>query len=167
MSVPIGSLPTAIETLARGARGQSFEREVPQLDRAAPLKVRACRGTREGWSVEGFALGHALCRSYPSCVTSALTATPHSRGVLPETCRVRVRVRSNMRCRQNMGACAKFKGIPSRQFFAGVACTWLQADPVEPQFPYWYRRRYRAAFHDTAILNSARERHMPPTYPQQ
>ena len=47
----------------------------------------------------------------------------------------------------------------SEHIAAGVACTWLQADPndpVEPQFPYWYGSRYCAAFHDTVILNSAR-----------
>ena len=61
------------------------------------------------------------------------------------------------------GSLCDIKGIPSGQVFAGVACTWLQADPVEPQVPYrWYRRRYCAAFHDTAILNSDRKRHMPP-----
>ena len=48
------------------------------------------------------------------------------------------------------GNLCDIKEIPDRQFFAGVACTWLQADPVEPQFLYWYRRRYCAASHDTA-----------------
>ena len=60
------------------------------------------------------------------------------------------------------------KGIQVRRFFAGLACTWLQADPddpVEVQFPYRYRSWYCAAFLDTAILNSAREGHMPPTHP--
>ena len=67
------------------------------------------------------------------------------------------------------GSLCDIKRIPERRFFAGLMCTWLQADPndpVEPQFPYRYRRRYCAAFHGTAILNSARERHMPPTHPQ-
>ena len=57
----------------------------------------------------------------------------------------------------------------SEHVAAGVACTWLQADPndpVEPQFPYWYGSRYCAAFHDTAILNSARERNVSPKHPQ-
>ena len=58
-----------------------LEKEVPQLDRAAPLKVRACRGTGEGWSVEVFTLGHALCRSYSKGKGSALTATPKFEGV--------------------------------------------------------------------------------------
>ena len=64
------------------------------------------------------------------------------------------------------GSLCEIKGILDRQFFAGVVCTWLQADPVEPQLPYGYGRRYCAAFHDTALLNSARERHMPPTHLQ-
>ena len=52
----------------------------------------------------------------------------------------------------------------------GVSEPWLQAhpnDPVEPQFPYWYGRRYCATLHDTTILNSARDRHMSPRHPQQ
>ena len=55
----------------------------PHLDRAVPLKVRACQGTSEGSSGEVFMLGHALGRSNSSsCVTSALAATPQIVGVL-------------------------------------------------------------------------------------
>ena len=58
-----------------------LEREVHQLDRAAPLKVCACRvGTREGSSVEVFTLGHALCRSYLKVEASALSSTPKFEG---------------------------------------------------------------------------------------
>ena len=39
---------------------------VPQLDRAVPLKARACEGTSEGSSTEVFMLGYALCRSNSS-----------------------------------------------------------------------------------------------------
>ena len=58
------------------ARTDKAGKEVPQYDRAAPLKVRACRGLREGWSVEVFTLGHALRRSYSKVEASTLTATP-------------------------------------------------------------------------------------------
>ena len=53
----------ATETPARGSRGTRLERVVPQIDRAVPLKMRACEGTSEGSSTEVFMLGHALCRS--------------------------------------------------------------------------------------------------------
>ena len=36
-------------------------RVIPQIDRAVPLKVRACEGTSEGSLVEVFMLEHALC----------------------------------------------------------------------------------------------------------
>ena len=68
-------MPVPIESLHKAT-----EREVSQLDREAPLKVRACRGTREGSSVEGFTLGHALCRSYSKVEESALTSTPKFEG---------------------------------------------------------------------------------------
>ena len=59
-----------------------LERVVSQLDRAAPLKVRACKGTSEGSSTEVLKLGHALCRSNSSSKNSALAATPQIRGNL-------------------------------------------------------------------------------------
>ena len=54
--------------------------EAPQLDRAVPLKVRACRGTCKGLLVDVFTLRHALCRSYSKVEASALTATPKFEG---------------------------------------------------------------------------------------
>ena len=53
-----------------------LERVIAQIDRAVPLKVRACEGTSEGSSAEVFVLGHALCRSNSSSEKSALAATP-------------------------------------------------------------------------------------------
>ena len=89
--------------------------------------------------------------------------------VLLETCRVRVWL-GGLELIQSEGRIwepTRHKGGSVPAVLVGVACTWLQADPVEPQFPYWYRRRYCATSHDTAILNSAHECHMPPTHPQQ
>ena len=40
-----------------------LERVIAQIDRAVPLKVRACEGTSVGSSAEVFMFGHALCRS--------------------------------------------------------------------------------------------------------
>ena len=37
-----------------------LEKVIAQIDRAVPLKVRACEGTSEGSSAEVFMLGHAL-----------------------------------------------------------------------------------------------------------
>ena len=57
------------------------------------------------------------------------------------------------------------KGVIFVSVVAGVSEPWLQAHangPVEPQFPYWYWRRYCTALHDATILSSARERHMSP-----
>ena len=65
------------------------------------------------------------------------------------------------------GSLCNTKRIHYPEPFAVVACKWHQADPAEPHFPYWYRRRYCAAFHKDAILTSARERHMAPRHPQQ
>ena len=62
------------------AHADEAGREVPQFDREAPLKVRACRGTWEGSSVEGLTLGYVLCRSYSKVEESALTATPKFEG---------------------------------------------------------------------------------------
>ena len=44
-SIPIRSLHNAPETPSHAAFADRLEREVHQLDRAAPLKVRACGGT--------------------------------------------------------------------------------------------------------------------------
>ena len=65
------------------------------------------------------------------------------------------------------GSLSDTEGVRLPKPFAAVACMWHQADPVEPQFPYWYRKRYCAAFYKYAIMNSTRERHMFPTHPQQ
>ena len=62
------------------AGGTKLERVVTQIDRAVPLKVRACEGTSEGSSDEVFMLGHALCRSNSSSEKSALAATPQIEG---------------------------------------------------------------------------------------
>ena len=51
--------------------------------------------------------------------------------------------------------------------FADVVCTWIQADPREPQIPYCYRRRYCAALSKGTLQNSARECHMSPRHQQQ
>ena len=48
----------------------------PQLDRAVPLKVRACHGTSESSSAEFFMLRHALCRSNSPSEKLTLAATP-------------------------------------------------------------------------------------------
>ena len=72
---------------------------VPQLDRAVPLKVRACQGASEGSLAEVFVLGHALCRSNPWCEKSALAARPQIggnpldlklEGIMHSTCRAPV-----------------------------------------------------------------------------
>ena len=57
-----------------------LERVITQIDRAVPLKVRACEGTSEGSSAEVFMLGHALCRCNPLSEKSALAATPQIGG---------------------------------------------------------------------------------------
>ena len=51
-------------------------RVVPELDRAAPLKVCACQGTSESSSGELFMLGHAPCRFNLPCVKSTISVTP-------------------------------------------------------------------------------------------
>ena len=51
-----------------------LERVMAQIDRAVPLKVRACEGTSEGSSTEAFMLEHVLCRSKSWSEKSALTA---------------------------------------------------------------------------------------------
>ena len=61
---------------------------VPQLDRAVPLKVRACEGRSEGSLTEVFMLKHDLCRSNSSSKNSALAVTPHLEEILHSTCRV-------------------------------------------------------------------------------
>ena len=86
-----------------------LETEVHQLDRAAPLKVRACRGTSEGSSVEVFTLRHALCRSYSRVEASALSSTAKFEGGSardPHGARVARRVKGSTRQRQNIGAIA-------------------------------------------------------------
>ena len=57
-----------------------LQRVIAQIDRAVPLKVRACEGTSEGSSAETFMLGHTLCRSNSSSEESALAATPQIGG---------------------------------------------------------------------------------------
>ena len=57
-----------------------LKRVIAQIDRAVPLKVRACEGIPEGSSAEVFMLEHALCRSNPSSEKSALAATPQIGG---------------------------------------------------------------------------------------
>ena len=66
--------------LLRAACADRLEGEDRQLDRAAPLKVRACRGAREGSSVEAFTLKQALCRSYSKVEASASSSTPKFEG---------------------------------------------------------------------------------------
>ena len=53
---------------------------IAQIDRAVPLKVRACEGTSEGSPAEGLMLEHTLCRSNSSSEKSALAATPQIGG---------------------------------------------------------------------------------------
>ena len=84
-------------------------REVHQLDRAAPLKVRACRGTWKSLLVEVFTLRHALCRSDSKVGASALTATPKFEGGPARDlhgARVARMVKSSKRQMQNIRACA-------------------------------------------------------------
>ena len=57
-----------------------LERVIAQIDRAVPLKVRACESTSEGSSAEVFMLGHARCRSNSSSEKTALAATPQIGG---------------------------------------------------------------------------------------
>ena len=57
-----------------------LETVIAQIDRAVPLKVRACEGTSQGSWTEVFMLVHALCRSNSSSKKSALAATPHIGG---------------------------------------------------------------------------------------
>ena len=93
----------------RAACAYRLEREVHQLDRAAPLKVRACRGTYEGSSVEVFTLRHALCRSYSKVEASTLSSTTKIEGGPardPHGARVARRVKSRTRQRQNIEAFA-------------------------------------------------------------
>ena len=56
-----------------------LERVIAQIDRAVPLKVRACEGTPESSSAEDVMLEHALYRS-TSLKKSALAATPQIGG---------------------------------------------------------------------------------------
>ena len=53
-----------------------LERVIAQIDRAVPLKVRACKSTSEGLSAEVFMREHALCRSNSSSEKSALATKP-------------------------------------------------------------------------------------------
>ena len=57
-----------------------LERVIAQIDRAVPLKVRACEGTSGGSSAGVFMLGGALCRSTSSSEKSVLAATPQIEG---------------------------------------------------------------------------------------
>ena len=86
-----------------------LETEVHQLDRAAPLKVRACRSAGEGSSVEVFTLRYALRRSCSRVEASALSSTPKFEGGSARElhgARVARRVRGSTRQRQNVGAIA-------------------------------------------------------------
>ena len=95
--------------LPRAACADMLQRELHQLDRATPLKVRACRGTREGSSFEVFTLRHTLCRSYSKIEVSALSSTPKFEGGPardPDGARVARRVEGIIRQRQNIVAFA-------------------------------------------------------------
>ena len=64
----------------RAACADSLQRELHQLDRATPLKVRACRGASEGSSFEVFTLRHTLVRSYSKVEVSAFRSSPKFEG---------------------------------------------------------------------------------------
>ena len=68
------------QTPLLAARADKAGRVIAQIDRAVPLKVRACQDTYEGSSAEVFMLGHALCRSNSSSEKSALAAKPQVGG---------------------------------------------------------------------------------------
>ena len=94
----------------RAACADRPQRELHQLDRATPLKVRACRGTCEGSSFEVFTLRHALCLSYSKVEVSDLSCTRKlERGPARDGHRARVarRVDGIITQRQNIVAGSK------------------------------------------------------------
>ena len=133
MSVPIGSLHTATKTPARGARGQGLkERFLNSTERRPSRYVRVEVHDRAGRS--------KVLRLDTPCVARIRRVSHqprllhhNSRGVLPETFRMRVWLGGleYYEVKAEHGSLCEIKGILSRQFFADVACTWLQADPVD------------------------------------
>ena len=94
----------------RAACADRLQRELRQLDRATPLKVRACRGTWEGWSFEVFTLRHTLCLSYSKVEVSDLSSTRKLEGGPARDAhgaRVARRVEDIKRQRQKIVDCSK------------------------------------------------------------
>ena len=94
----------------RAACADRLQRELHQLDRATPLKVRACRGTCEGSSFDFFTLRHALCLSYSKVEVSDLSSTRKFEGGPARDAhgaRVARRVEEIIRQRQSIVACSK------------------------------------------------------------